>query len=722
MTTRMTMSRPSVHVIALAILAVLAALLPAPPALADDDCTINWEGTESNDFRTEGNWDEDRIPGSDDIVCIDDGENLPVVHDGVTTIAGLANASDADLGPRLRLTAGALTVTDPSTLTGDYELQLQGGNLVVDSSLTLDGGELRLGGGSSLTGDGITRVIGEVTLAGTTPFTLTDHELVIVPDGVNRRSVFESGTTLAMQNGAILRVERQRQLGALDQPDQVELRRTTITGDGELIIEPGARVVSTGGTGANIIEVPVTNRGLLRVDGRNLNLNGGGVHTGSGTTLGQYNAIDVINQTLTLDSGTGAPMTFAPGSDTFVFGQGTINARFSPAVIQSEGFVAGFTTGENGDLINGAFQPLIIDADVTLGNLRIGRGGLQGSGDILVLGGGFFTDRTSWQDGTIEGPAGSILRYEVDLELPGGNDARVLEPGRLVVVEGDLVDTSDEQSHPNAAARIASGARMEVEGATTLQNLALTIDGDLVSDRIALTDSGRLGGTGTLTAAVDNAGTVAPGSSPGTLTIDGDYDQIDDGTLEMELAGTDDGAFDVLEATGTATLDGELQVELIGGFEPEVGDTFEILTADAVTGTFSTESLPDLGEDAVMFVVYGPDVVLLVVTAGEEPDIDFETEESGGPEESQDPEDTADPTDPVEEDDMTEPTSTDPSDDTSQEQEDSGADLVRVEVTSVDASADELPETGASTPGLIFLAMMLMLLGTGLVRRRPQTG
>jgi hypothetical protein len=68
---------------------------------------------------------------------------------------------------------------------------------------------------------------------------------------------------------------------------------------------------------------------------------------------------------------------------------------------------------------------------------------------------------------------------------------------------------------------------------------------------------GRLGGSGAVGGALNSTGgTVAPGNSAGTLTVEGDYTQAADGTLEIELAGAGEGEFDVLAVTGDASLDG----------------------------------------------------------------------------------------------------------------------------------------------------------------------
>jgi hypothetical protein len=100
---------------------------------------------------------------------------------------------------------------------------------------------------------------------------------------------------------------------------------------------------------------------------------------------------------------------------------------------------------------------------------------------------------------------------------------------------------------------------------------------------------GILSGIGTIAGNVNNtAGTVAPGTSPGILTINGNYVQGSGGTLAVEIGGTAAGTqYDQLIVTGNATLGGALGVALIGGFVPPSGSTFAVVQAGAVNGAFS---------------------------------------------------------------------------------------------------------------------------------------
>jgi hypothetical protein len=96
-----------------------------------------------------------------------------------------------------------------------------------------------------------------------------------------------------------------------------------------------------------------------------------------------------------------------------------------------------------------------------------------------------------------------------------------------------------------------------------------------------------VGGSGTITGDVTNNGTVAPGNSPGAITISGNYVQGSAAALAMEIAGTSANQFDSLSITGSATLGGSLDVSLFDGFVPSSTDQFMILTAASLTGGFA---------------------------------------------------------------------------------------------------------------------------------------
>jgi hypothetical protein len=119
-------------------------------------------------------------------------------------------------------------------------------------------------------------------------------------------------------------------------------------------------------------------------------------------------------------------------------------------------------------------------------------------------------------------------------------------------------------------------------GDGTLQiNSALNTGGGAVS-----ASAGVISGSGLVSGDLNNNGaTVAPGNSPGTLSVGGNYTQTASGTLATEIAGSPgSGLFDVLAVTGNAVLDGILDISLLS-FNPATNDMFTVLTTD--TGTIS---------------------------------------------------------------------------------------------------------------------------------------
>ena len=125
----------------------------------------------------------------------------------------------------------------------------------------------------------------------------------------------------------------------------------------------------------------------------------------------------------------------------------------------------------------------------------------------------------------------------------------------------------------------------QAAGLTTLNG------GTLVVENMSLS-GGQLTGAGTISAVngVTNNAVIAPGFSPGILTIDGDYIQGSTGTLNMEMAGTAPGQFDQINVTGTATLDGTLNITPLGAYDGSatVGDNFDLITATGgMSGSFA---------------------------------------------------------------------------------------------------------------------------------------
>jgi hypothetical protein len=105
-------------------------------------------------------------------------------------------------------------------------------------------------------------------------------------------------------------------------------------------------------------------------------------------------------------------------------------------------------------------------------------------------------------------------------------------------------------------------------------------------------------GIGTIDADVVNSGRIIVGGTgvAGVLTVQGNFTQTTTGIVDVELSDINSATpCDTLTITGTAELDGTLNVTLLGGFTAVVDDSYQILAFASAIGDFTTYNLPDLG-------------------------------------------------------------------------------------------------------------------------------
>jgi autotransporter-associated beta strand protein len=165
---------------------------------------------------------------------------------------------------------------------------------------------------------------------------------------------------------------------------------------------------------------------------------------------------------------------------------------------------------------------------------------------------------------------------------------------------GDIVDTTGgygvNVAKVGTNTQIFSGNN-SYTGPTTVAGGKLVVNGTHTgAGNYEIWPLGTLGGIGTIEANVTVDGTLAPGNSPGIITIDGDYTQSSAGTLEIEVAGLIAGTeHDQIIITGTASLAGELRVPILNGFTPQANDEVTFLTAGlGVNGEFNSLSATGL--------------------------------------------------------------------------------------------------------------------------------
>lgn len=260
--------------------------------------------------------------------------------------------------------------------------------------------------------------------------------------------------------------------------------------------------------------------------------------------------------------------------------------------------LASFASGDFAGLSNSVFR-----VDAATNTLYVSFSGTT-SGPVLQNNGPYFTLQNAnflvdgnvvtggpTDDNTVAGltfqPGSSLTVYNrlflTNGEVTVDNGQAVLEgPGTLV--------------GPNGFTKLGAGmlnifTDVLVNGTARIAAGTLAVNGIFTATDIFVQLGAMLKGAGVIFGNVINSGTVAPGNSPGTLTVNGNFTQTSTGALQIELASP--GVFDRLVVSGNASLAGTLAVQSFGGFAPAYGQQFNFLQAGTITGTFDTITMPD---------------------------------------------------------------------------------------------------------------------------------
>jgi len=413
--------------------------------------------------------------------------------------------------------------------------------------------------------------------------------------------------------------------------------------------------------GANSYSGDTTVRSLatLYIEGSD-SLGASDVQLEADATLALYNAADTtLSNTITGDgrlvmagSGTtdvtGASNTFSGGTtigsgalrvtSLSALGTGAIQTANNSALIfnASGTTVIGtlmtgggtFVKEGNGDVIMNAANTFTGGTIIEAGRIGLNNGQGLGTGDIQVNSGAILGIGNVTLNNDVSGGGIIIKTASGDATLNGVNT----HSGGIDIQDGRIF-ASSATNLGTGNINIATGSALEFTGSGT-ETIANTFSGagtfrmdgsghisfsspftlgalDIVNGRVnvngigttsvSVFSGGTLGGTGTIVGNVDNDGTLAPGNSIGTLTIQGNYVHTANAVLEIEFDAL--GGIDLLNVTGTATINGgTVRFISLGGAEG-MGGTF--LNADGgVTGTFAT--VDTVGALFPITVIYEP--------------------------------------------------------------------------------------------------------------------
>ena len=282
-----------------------------------------------------------------------------------------------------------------------------------------------------------------------------------------------------------------------------------------------------------------------------------------------------------------------------------------------------------------------VDADTTVGSVDFSNGALSGTGSLTVNG------ALSWTGGDMSGSGTTVIPSGGSLVLSGANNKLLgqrtinssgttslsggdLWSGQGAVfnntgtfdVEGDAsflnnlggsatINNTGSFQKSGGTGSTAIGPAFNNNGTLNVQTGTITMAGSSFSNSTTAV----LQGSGTVDVShttFTTDGTFSPGNPLGALLVTGNLPQSTNGVINIQIGGTNAGVnYDQLIVTGSATLNGALNISLVNGFRPSGGDTFEIIKYASHTGSFNNISGLDLGGGFFLEPAFGSTNLIL---------------------------------------------------------------------------------------------------------------
>ncbi len=199
---------------------------------------------------------------------------------------------------------------------------------------------------------------------------------------------------------------------------------------------------------------------------------------------------------------------------------------------------------------------------------------------------------------------GGTLRLDASITALGVSDVRL--PGNGTINTNGFDLTADKGISGVGSLTKAGAGRLDLtlpstySGGTDVQAGTLAVNNRTGSGTgtgaVTVESGATLAGTGFIAGSVivRAGGTIAPGNSPGTLTLLSDLTVDQGGLLSIEISGTGSGRFDQLLVGGDLHLSSSaLKIEFLNGFAPTGPLNLDFLHVTGnVTGNFTTMTLP----------------------------------------------------------------------------------------------------------------------------------
>ena len=217
--------------------------------------------------------------------------------------------------------------------------------------------------------------------------------------------------------------------------------------------------------------------------------------------------------------------------------------------------------------------------------------------------------------------AGSTGSLYASVSIDGDSPITIEGTGEIFFGNGDnfISGSADVTIGPGITIRGNSGG---IRPGSVLTNQG-TVHSDLPGGLIIGTDvmtvinqgviRGSAGGSLTIRGLASNDGTFQIESGSVIATQSAGYTQSASGALIIDIRGLGAANQGKLTATEGVSLAGSLSVNLVDAYEPEIGDTFTILSGASITGAFDTIDGLVIGNGKQFNVVYSATEVILEV-------------------------------------------------------------------------------------------------------------
>jgi hypothetical protein len=365
-------------------------------------------------------------------------------------------------------------------------------------------------------------------------------------------------------------------------------------------------------------------------------------------TVGSGSAFTVTGALAQISGSTLSGGTFVLGGNLNVSSGINITTNSSTLTLQGGTIMSGATNALANLKKNTKSLTLASNANFTTagnltnsGNLTVNSGStLSVTGTLTNLSAGTLTGGTYTVGGTMQlaSANGGITTNAANLTLTG-TAAKIVDgtsnalagfsnnTGTFTLANAATLTTAASNFTNSGTLVVSKGTTLTVGGTTNSYNQSAgmtTVDGTLMGNGTAgiSVTGGKIQGAGTLKAnlSIGGGGTtpainIGDAGKAGLLKITGTYTQLSTGTMNVSIGGTTVGTqYSQLQITGAASLGGTLTAARVNAFTPSVGQTFTVLNAASITGTFSNSTIAINGTEHFVVSYSSTSVVLTVVS------------------------------------------------------------------------------------------------------------